>query len=74
MVTGAGFSCHRGIKLTLSTTAKELRKTLLREKSTFVVPGGCFWMSRQIGTGYRNSVGVLREVLWSFRDFRGEYR
>jgi hypothetical protein len=31
-------------------------------------------MSRQIGTGYRNSVGVLREVLWSFRDFRGEYR
>ena len=55
-------------------TAKELRKMLLLEKSTFVVPGDCFWMSRQIGTGYRNSVGVLREVLGSFRDFRGEYR
>jgi hypothetical protein len=35
-VMGEDFSCHRGIKLTLSTTVKELRKTLFRERRTFV--------------------------------------
>jgi hypothetical protein len=39
-------------------TVKELRKMLLREKSTFVISGDCFSMSQYMGIGYGNSVGT----------------
>jgi len=47
---------------------------LLLGKSTFVVPGDCFWMSQYIRIGYGNNIDVLREGLGSFKGFLGKYR
>ena len=59
-----GFMKHH-----LDLTAEEICLSLIREKSTFMVPGDCFEMPEYIRIGYGNNINILVEGLKRFKEF-----
>jgi aspartate/methionine/tyrosine aminotransferase len=51
------------MKQQLEVTAKELTLDLIKEKSTFLVPGDCFGHSDHIRIGYGGDKKILKEGL-----------
>ena len=59
-----GFMKHH-----LDATAEEICLRLIKEKSTFMVPGDCFEMPEYIRIGYGNNINILVEGLRRFKEF-----
>jgi len=57
------------MKHSLNITAEEICKQLIKEKSTFMVPGDCFEMPQYLRIGYGNNIEVLREGLSRFKEY-----
>ncbi|MFP3950876.1 MAG: aminotransferase class I/II-fold pyridoxal phosphate-dependent enzyme [Candidatus Bathyarchaeia archaeon] len=64
-----GFMKHH-----LDMPAKEICRDLIKEKSTFMVPGDCFEMPGYIRIGYGNSWNVLEEGLSRFSDYLADHK
>ena len=57
------------MKHSLNITAEEICKQLIKEKSTFMVPGDSFEMPQYLRIGYGNNIEVLREGLSRFKEY-----
>jgi len=57
------------MKHSLDIPSEEICKQLIKEKSTFMVPGECFEMPQYLRIGYGNNIKVLREGLGRFKDY-----
>jgi len=57
------------LKYHLDVPSEEFCLKLIKEKSTFLVPGSCFEMEGYLRIGYGNKIEVLKKGLFRLKDF-----
>ena len=57
------------LKYNLEIPSEELAIKLMKEKSTFLVPGSCFGIENHLRIGYGNPTEVMKEGLKRLREF-----
>ncbi|MCE7733972.1 MAG: aminotransferase [Candidatus Heimdallarchaeota archaeon] len=62
------------LKHNLNVSSEEICVDLIKEKSTFMVPGNCFNMEGYIRLGYGCKTEVLKEGLTRFKEFLEKFR
>lgn len=62
------------MKQHLSLSSEDICKKLIKEKSTFMVPGECFEIPKHLRIGYGNRLEVIEEGLKRFTSFLDDYR
>ncbi|WP_297190758.1 aminotransferase class I/II-fold pyridoxal phosphate-dependent enzyme [Thermococcus sp.] len=62
------------LRYDLEIPSEELAIRLIKEKSTFLVPGSCFGIENHLRIGYGNPTDVMIEGLKRFKEFLGSWR
>ncbi|MBN1329463.1 MAG: aminotransferase class I/II-fold pyridoxal phosphate-dependent enzyme [Candidatus Heimdallarchaeota archaeon] len=62
------------LKLLLDIPTEEFCLNLIKEKSTFLVPGTCFEMEGYLRIGFGNDTEILRAGLSRLKEFLNKYR
>jgi len=62
------------LRYDLEMPSEELAIRLIKEKSTFLVPGSCFGIENHLRIGYGNPTDVMIEGLKRFKEFLGSWR
>ena len=62
------------LRYDLEIPSEELAIRLIKEKSTFLVPGSCFGIENRLRIGYGNPTDVMIEGLKRFKEFLGSWR
>lgn len=62
------------LRYNLEIPSEELAIRLIKEKSTFLVPGSCFGIENHLRIGYGNPVDVMIEGLKRFKEFLDSWR
>ena len=62
------------IRHSLPMTGEEVCKSLIEEKSTFMVPGDCFGFPDHLRIGFGNSLDVLREGFSRLKEWLDDHR
>jgi len=62
------------LRYDLEIPSEELAIRLIKEKSTFLVPGFCFGIENRLRIGYGNPTDVMIEGLKRFKEFLGSWR